>query len=945
VESARAAAPLVERERELAVIGEALSRARTGSGGMVLIEGAAGLGKSRLLSEAVALGRSAEMCTLRAGGSEPEREFAFGVVLQLFEPTLAGDSADREALFAGAAGLARPVFELRDPEPLGGRTLFSLLHGLHWLAANLAERAPLVLCVDDLHWCDDPSTRYVTYLLRRLEELPIVVLGCTRPLDRSAAGGAWDELVGQSAIRHLPLAPLTTAGVTQLVHARLSPDADASFCEACSEATGGNPFFLGEVLHAFDDEGLEPSPGGTERLRHLEIDSVSRSVLFRLVRMGEDAVALARALVVLGDRAALRHAAAVARLDPDRTARAADRLAAADILAPGEPLSFSHPLVRASVRGDLTPAGRGSLDLRAARVLADELAPPEVIGGHLLAAPATGEPWVVSALRDAARLADTRGAPESAARYLARALEEPPGPGERSAVLVEFAMAEAAGGGPEAVRRCTQALEHVEDTRDRVRVRQTLGRVLAAHGEERLAARAFATALEDLGDQNPEGLRTELLADYLSAAVLDLDLRTDALARADDLDSSELSASGRGERALLAQLAVRSGQRGDPSETTIALARRAWHAGALLADEGPAGQSWVLVYWALGLAEDYATAEQIADGAVQQAQRLGVVLAHATAVHWRADCCLRQGRLSDALADVERAIDAQQFGWRRYLAMAYAIRADALREQGQLEEAEQALALAAGAEEQHMLQSAPRVRVAAARLDLARHRYAEAYAALVEIGHVVERDFGVRRTVLAWRAYAALAALQSGNPDRARELIAPELELAKRAQVPVSLGRALRIAGLIDGGERGLELLAGAVTQLRATPASLELAHALVDLGAALRRGARRSESRAPLEEGLKVALRCGALPLAERAGEEISAGGARPRSAPRGGGSTLTPSEQRVARMAADGLTNQEIAQALFVTGKTIEFHLRHVFQKLGISSRRQLRTALPPA
>jgi DNA-binding CsgD family transcriptional regulator/tetratricopeptide (TPR) repeat protein len=475
--------------------------------------------------------------------------------------------------------------------------------------------------------------------------------------------------------------------------------------------------------------------------------------------------------------------------------------------------------------------------------------------------------------------------------------------------------------------------------RARPRVRQLAGRVLAAQGDQPRAARTFARALEESRDPDDEDLRQELLAEYVSAAALDADLRADALRRVDALDVSELGGANRGERALLAQLAVRSGQRAEPAATTIALARRAWADGTLLDDEGPAGQGWLLVYWALSMAEDHVGAEGVADAAVRTSERLGLVLDHASALHWRSDSYLRQGRLADAVADAELALDAQRFGWRRYVTMAHAIRADALRELGQLDEAQRALVLAAEVEDPRLLMSEPRRRLASARLDLARHLYPQAFVALTELGEVVSGRFGAERTVMPWRACAAFAALQAGEPEPARDLIAAELALARRAQIPVSTGRALRVSSLIEGGETGIELLCQAVTELRPAHARLELATALVDLGGALRRAARRRDSRASLEEGLDLALRCGARPLAERARDELRATGARPRSQPRDGVDALTASELRVAKMATGGLSNREIAQALFVTTKTVEFHLRHVFQKLDISSRRELR------
>jgi DNA-binding CsgD family transcriptional regulator len=153
---------------------------------------------------------------------------------------------------------------------------------------------------------------------------------------------------------------------------------------------------------------------------------------------------------------------------------------------------------------------------------------------------------------------------------------------------------------------------------------------------------------------------------------------------------------------------------------------------------------------------------------------------------------------------------------------------------------------------------------------------------------------------------------------------------------------ALRALGLIEGAERGLELLSEAVETLIPSPARLELARALVDLGAALRRANQRAAARDSLYEGLDIAHRCGAVPLAERAREELLAAGSRPRRLVRRGVASLTPSEHRVAQMAAEGMTNPQIAQALFVTRKTVEAHLLAVYRKLDISGRGELERAL---
>jgi DNA-binding CsgD family transcriptional regulator len=199
---------------------------------------------------------------------------------------------------------------------------------------------------------------------------------------------------------------------------------------------------------------------------------------------------------------------------------------------------------------------------------------------------------------------------------------------------------------------------------------------------------------------------------------------------------------------------------------------------------------------------------------------------------------------------------------------------------------------------------------------------------------------------MAWRSPAALALLQLGEQHEARSLAREELELARAWGAPRAIGAALRAAGLIEGGEHGLALLEEAVQTVADSPAKLEHAKARTELGSALRRANRRSQAREHLRHAVELATICGATHLAARAERELLATGARPRRIALSGVESLTPSERRVAELAASGPTNREIAQALFVTQRTIEVHLTSIYRKLGISSRSQLAAALadPP-
>jgi DNA-binding CsgD family transcriptional regulator len=197
---------------------------------------------------------------------------------------------------------------------------------------------------------------------------------------------------------------------------------------------------------------------------------------------------------------------------------------------------------------------------------------------------------------------------------------------------------------------------------------------------------------------------------------------------------------------------------------------------------------------------------------------------------------------------------------------------------------------------------------------------------------------GVNHLAWRWRSHAALAFAALGENDDARRLAAEDLELARRWGAASGVGVALRASALVGDGDAAVEGLREAVGVLQDSPARLEYARALVDLGAALRRGNRRADARGPLEEGLRLAEHLGAGAMTERAGTELRAAGGRSSEPNANGAAQLTASERRVAELAAQGHSNPEIAQALFVTRKTVETHLGRVYAKLAISGRGQL-------
>ncbi len=261
-------------------------------------------------------------------------------------------------------------------------------------------------------------------------------------------------------------------------------------------------------------------------------------------------------------------------------------------------------------------------------------------------------------------------------------------------------------------------------------------------------------------------------------------------------------------------------------------------------------------------------------------------------------------------------------------------------ERGDLDGAEAALGpLAASLPGTSVAATIPRH--ARGRLLFAQRRFREALSDFRAAGAIATGGVAISPCWLPWRSDAALAALALGDLDTARGLSDEELELARAFGAPRALGVALRAAGLVAGGQRGESLLRQAIEVLAGPDTRLEQARCLADLGALLRRRNHRVDARHLLRQAVDAAYRLGAAALARQAETELRATGAKPRRVLLSGLEALTASERRIAELAAEGLTNRQIAQTLFVTARTVEGHLTNVFNKLDVSA----RTALPAA
>ena len=404
---------LVDRDRETAVLRRVVDDLAAGTSGCVLIEGPAGIGKSRLLVEGARLARASGIRVLSARGSQLEQSFGFGAVRQLFEPGL-GDPGRRDALLAGAASGAATVFEEALGAGSGQHGSFAVLHGLYWLTVNLTSEEPLLICVDDIQWCDSASLRFLAYLIKRLEGLPVLVVLARRTGEHEPDDALLLEISLDPAMTRLRPAPLSAEAARTLVRERLGEGAE-SFVSACHRMTSGNPLLLRQLLRALEDEGVPPDVSHVDTVRAVGSRAVSAIVTLRLRRMPDVVTAAARAVAVLGEAAGLPTVAELAQHPEEQVAAALDALSRSEIVTEERHLRFVHPLIREAVYDDLPAAERALLHERAADILVGQGAPPSrwprTCCGHPVAAAPTR--WTCCAVPRGPRSPGARRTPRS----------------------------------------------------------------------------------------------------------------------------------------------------------------------------------------------------------------------------------------------------------------------------------------------------------------------------------------------------------------------------------------------------------------------------------------------------------------------------------------------------------------------------------------------------
>ncbi|MER6384259.1 LuxR C-terminal-related transcriptional regulator [Streptomyces sp. NPDC001250] len=865
-----------------------LVRALLSGPSVITVRGVPGSDRTRLFGAAIDIAADVGYRVGTGRSRPPIRDRAFGVVHQMLDELLAqGESP-------WATSQARTVMEERSAD--------AMFPAFDRLLARLATHEPVLLALDYADLCDAASLRYLAHAMRRVHGKPVVLVLAHDDTEQAAADASFREL---TATAHRVSA-----------EGRSSPDT-----AACVSRTAGP-----QAADAATRDGLTPGPADIDEWLG---DRLSRHPA---------STTLAQAIAILGDDADFGRAAALARLDLDDASARLDRLILLGLVDKTLPLRFRYDVLRAAVLDAIPMGTRIAWHTRAAKLLHEAGEPDETVAAHLLHADVVRIGWAAPTLRSAARHAMGRGEPEQAVPLLRRALTARSTPAHRAAVLRELGTAELAFDHYAGTATLRAALENAPDADEAAHTSLILVPALLSteSNEEAITVADQVAAWVTEGDPDTAWHLGSLA---YQAALSRLNTVADATARSVAL-FSKAPEDPRLRQARLAYLAHHHSWRGLDRPNVVRYATESLR-------DPPPGMAQSPYHLAL-LSLLYADALGNADAALQQLEtsavgkgsrcdRAAVVLLRGVAFRMSGilDAALNGFRTAHGLLDAWSAGNPTREGMWCLARMA-----ETLVEQGGIEEAHELLAQRGLLGELPDLVHYNWVLFARGRIRMALGDHEGALADLLECGSRLAEWGMDNPAVLPWRSQAVSSCLALGDRRRARELAEQELAAALRWGTPRAAGTARAALGRASIGPEATKLLADAVAVLRESPARLELAHALYALGVACRGQGRLNEAREHLVTAETLAQRCSAGPLAVRAAQELA--GINPSSGSDAPWGPLTRQQRRVAELAAQRLSNRQIAVQLDVTVRCVEFHLSAAYRKLGISGRHELRGVL---
>lgn len=941
---------LVGRDDECALIADCANETRSGRARCVVVRGPAGIGKSRLLEEVRQRDLAHDFTVLHTRCQEGNARSRYDAVRALFEPLelTPEDPADSPLLRGNARWALSALFPDRAAQSTvhadANSASYAALYGLYWLAFNVMSTSPLVLIVDDAHRCDEHSLRWLDFLLRRADDLPLLVLLAYRAEEvAEPAGPVLSGIVAQPACTVVDLEALVEAEVGEVVANMLAVHPDSEFTSACATVTGGNPLLLNRLLDELQRSAVRPDSAGVRAVEEAGRDVVATSVLVRLSNQHEPVRKVSAAMAVLGGDAETGTVAALAEVNARQVEEALAVLRHNNIVAPSE-MDFVHDVVRCAVLDDLPVRELDSLRTRAARLLNDAGRPLFEVADQLLRLSELNQQWMVELLRDAAAKAERRGAPEVSVRYLRRVLDVETSEPERIRTQAELGRVLAQVDPFAALPILRDVLAQVTDPETYVPLALHFATTAFTAVSYQEAIRVLAEVLGMLAlkvghtgsaaDRELAMLVESMLLVIGIGEKSTFDLIRDR-ARTRPLPAGDTSA----ERRLLAVTSMVGALSCEPREPLVERARQVLHFRGIDTDAWTSRCALFTMYLADEVEECLAGAKQSL--AVSKAE--GALWSYSYSLAWYARVRHCIGEVREAAADSQTAAEiCEQALWGESTAAQINSWAAVLVEQGHAEKAEAVLdRINRDWFEEAILEWPLNLHVRA-RARWFRGDRDKALEYLLQCGKSLD-DAGVSSPVFVpWRTDAARLLVELGRRSEAAELVERDRELAHRWNTARAIGVNLAAQGMVADGHRAVELLTEAVEVLTDSPARLEEARAQHNLGAALLRIDDVQGARKHLRRSADLATLCGSLFIAETARELAAAAGGRVGQSADSPVDLLTGSEHRVSTMAAAGATNREIAETLFVTLRTVETHLTNAYRKLRVTRRAELSAAL---
>jgi DNA-binding CsgD family transcriptional regulator/tetratricopeptide (TPR) repeat protein len=895
------------RARECGAVAGLVAAAREGRSAVLVVRGEAGVGKSALLDHAMTV--AAGMTVLRASGIEAEAELPYAALHQLLRPVL----HHADALPAPQSAALRGAVGLEDGQPDRFRVSLAVLS----LLAEAAERAPMLGVVDDAHWLDRPSADALVFSARRLEAEGVALLFAARDGDERRFDGP--------GLAELRLSGLDDEAAAELLAVR-APELAASVHRELIRVTRGNPLALTELpgaLRPAQRAGTEPLPDPLPLTNAVEDAYLGR--IRRLPGPTRDLLEVAAAEDA-GDTATVLAAATVLGSGPDAL-DAAERAGLLEVTERG--LRFEHPLMRSAVYRAATFSRRRAAHLALAEVL-DADAQQDRRVWHRAAATIGADAEVADDLERTAQRARARGGHAAAASALARAAELSLDAETRAGRLIAAAGSYWRGGLPDRAIPLLDLAAHL--TVDPVRCADLAylrGRIERARGVLTRAFDLLVPAADAVSTVDPQRAATMLAVAGLAAWDAHDPARLSAAAdRAGSVDGD------RPESATAWLLGVAAGMSGDVPRAVpliaeaTARARRADRPFDLtLAGAG-----------AIFLGDDASSVSLFARG-LALARQAGTPASLAVLLTPAAMLDMWTSRLSSAVANATEGIRlAELTGQPNFAALGRAVLAWVHAAQGSPEQARPLAedALAHGVDHEY----APSAAIATWALGLAELGAGHPDAALALLTPLATPGSRRYHSVIAFAAAGDLveSAVRAGEPAAARPHVAALQRWAADAGQAWASGLAARCAALLAPVEDADGLFAAAACHGAVGTRPFEAARTQLVHGEHLRRQRRRTEARSPLRAALKTFERLGAEPWAARARGELRATGETARKRDPSTLTQLTPQELQIVRIVRSGATNREIASQLFLSPRTVDYHLRKVFGKLELSSRAEL-------